>query len=221
MPDTTKDTKAEAIEKKARLREKLGEKISRALPEVLKKKDRLPPGQHLVTSFPVLDLGIRPPIDTSTYRFRVEGEVENPINLSWEEFMALPKAIQVSDFHCVTTWSKYDVKWGGVRLKTLVDLVRPTARATHLIQACGDEYTTNLPLSELTGQDIMIAYELEGQPLSLEHGGPVRMVVPHLYAWKSSKFLNRLIFQDHDTPGFWEVRGYHNRGCPWKEERFG
>ena len=215
MTDKTKMERA--IEGKARLREKLGQ----ALPRALGGRDRLPPGQHLVQNFPILDLGIHPRFDAANWRFRVEGEVENPIDLSWEEFTALPKAVQTSDFHCVTTWSKYDVTWGGVKFSTLVDMVRPTANATHLIQACSDDYTTNLPLDELSGSDVMVAYELEGQPLSIEHGGPVRMIVPHLYAWKSSKFLNRFVFQDHDTPGFWEIRGYHNRGCPWKEERFG
>ena len=204
------------IEGKARFREK----VFKILPQGMGGKDRLPPGQHLVTGFPVLDLGVRPRFVPEDWRFYVEGDVENPLELTWDQFTNLPKETQVSDFHCVTTWSKYDVTWGGVKFRTIVDMVKPKSGSTHLIQGCGDGYTTNLPLDELKADDILLAYELEGQPLPLEHGGPLRMIVPHLYAWKSSKFLNKFIFQDHDTPGFWEVRGYHNRGCPWKEERF-
>ncbi len=126
----------------------------------------------------------------------------------------------MSDFHCVTTWSKYDVRWGGVPFAAIVAQVRPTAAARFLIQVCADGYTTNLPLSELQGDDVLLAYELDGAPLPLEHGGPMRLIVPHLYAWKSAKFLTTLRFQAEDTPGFWEVRGYHDIGNPWSEERF-
>lgn len=183
-------------------------------------KDRLPPGQHVVTRFPVLDLGIHPEFDRDRWRFSVDGSVENPIDLSWGEFTALPKVEQVSDFHCVTAWSQYDVRWGGVAFATILDRVRPAPSATHVIQECNDGYTTNLPLAELTGTDVLLAYELEGAPLPIEHGGPLRLIVPHLYGWKSAKFLARLRFQDHDTPGFWEVRGYHDVGDPWEEERY-
>ena len=204
-----------------RAKEALLEKFKKMTPRVDLSRNRLPPGQHLTPGFPVLDLGIRPRFEPATWRFRVEGEVEQPLNLSWAEFTALPKAAQVSDFHCVTTWSKYDVRWGGVNFRTLVERVRPKAAATHLLLECGDGYTTNLPLAELRGEDILLAYELEGEPLPLEHGGPLRMIVPHLYAWKSAKFLTGLRFQAFDTKGYWEVRGYHNRADPWKEERFG
>lgn len=183
--------------------------------------DRLPPGQHLVKGFPVLDLGIQPEFHPERWHFRVDGLVAHPMDLTWQEFTALPKAEQISDFHCVTTWSKYDVHWTGVKFSTLLERVQPKPEATHLIQECNDGYTTNLPLSELQGDDVLLAYELEGQPLPIEHGGPMRMIVPHLYAWKSSKFLTRLTFQSHDTKGFWEVRGYHNHADPWKEERYG
>lgn len=182
--------------------------------------DRLPPGQHLVKGFPVLDLGIQPEFHPERWRFRVDGLVAHPMDLSWQKFQALPKADQVSDFHCVTTWSKYDVQWGGVKFSTIVDRVQPKPEATHLILECNDGYTTNLPLSELQGDDIILAHELEGQPLPIEHGGPMRLIVPHLYAWKSAKFLVRLVFQANDTKGFWEVRGYHNHADPWKEERY-
>jgi len=209
------------MDKMINAKAKLLEKFKNAAPKALGGKDRLPPGQHLTEQFPVLDLGIHPRFDPQTWRFVVDGDVENPMDLSWDEFQRLPKATQVSDFHCVTTWSKYDVTWGGVKFSAIVERVKPLGRATHLIQTCNDGYTTNLPLSELKGSDVLLAYELEGNPLPIEHGGPMRMLVPHLYAWKSSKFLTRLTFQDHDTPGFWEIRGYHNVGNPWDEERYG
>jgi len=183
--------------------------------------DRLPPGQHLVKNFPVLDLGIQPEFHPERWRLRVDGLVAQPMELSWQEFTALPKARQVSDFHCVTTWSKYDVQWSGVKFSTIVERVRPKAEAAHLILECNDGYTTNLPLSELQGDDVILAYELDGQPLPIEHGGPMRLIVPQLYAWKSAKFLVRMVFQSQDTKGFWEVRGYHNHADPWREERYG
>lgn len=204
-----------------RAKEALLEKFKKLTPRIDPNRNRLPPGQHLTTQFPVLDLGIRPKFDPAVWRLRVGGQVESPVSLSWAEFTALPKAEQVCDFHCVTTWSKYDVRWGGVKFRTIAELVRPKPGVTHLIQECSDGYTTNIPLNELTGDDVMLAYELEGQPLPLEHGGPMRFIVPHLYAWKSSKFLMGLRFQDHDEKGYWEVRGYHNHADPWREERFG
>ncbi len=208
-------------EKMLRAKELLLEKFKKAGPHVIGGHGRLPPGQHLVKGFPVLDLGIQPEFNPERWRFRVDGLVERPLDLSWVEFTALPKAEQVSDFHCVTTWSKYDVHWSGVKFSTILEHVRPKPQATHLIQECNDGYTTNVPLSELQGADVLLAYALDGQPLPIEHGGPMRMIVPQLYAWKSAKFLVRLTFQDHDTRGFWEVRGYHNHADPWKEERYG
>jgi DMSO/TMAO reductase YedYZ molybdopterin-dependent catalytic subunit len=183
-------------------------------------RERLPPGQHSVTRFPVLDLGIHPGFDPATWRLSVAGEVERPLALTWAEFCALPQAQQVADFHCVTTWSQYDLRWGGVKFRTLLELVGPRPTARFLIQECADGYTTNLPLAELQGDDILLAWQLNGQPLPIEHGGPMRLLVPHLYGWKSAKFLTGLRFQVRDTPGFWEERGYHDVGDPWKEERF-
>jgi DMSO/TMAO reductase YedYZ molybdopterin-dependent catalytic subunit len=210
----------EINQKMLRAKELLLEKFKKTAPRAASGHDRLPPGQHLVKGFPVLDLGIQPEFRPERWRFRVDGLVERPMDLSWQEFTALPKAEQISDFHCVTTWSKYDVRWNGVKFSTIVERVRPKAQATHLIQECNDGYTTNLPLSELQGDDVLLAYELEGAPLPSEHGGPMRMIVPHLYAWKSAKFLVRLVFQERDTKGFWEVRGYNNHADPWKEERY-
>jgi DMSO/TMAO reductase YedYZ molybdopterin-dependent catalytic subunit len=183
--------------------------------------DRLPPGQHLTSGFPVLDLGVRPPIDLSRWSLQVTGEVDSPLRLSWEQFRSLPRVRQVRDFHCVTTWSKYDVHWGGVAFRTIAEHagIKETA---HFVLAAGAEgYTTNIPLADCMRDDVILADELDGQPLPLEHGGPVRLLVPHLYAWKSAKFLKGLRFTQRDEPGFWEVRGYHNYGDPWRQQRYG
>jgi DMSO/TMAO reductase YedYZ molybdopterin-dependent catalytic subunit len=205
------------LRNKARLLEKFKARGSAA---AAPGRERLPPGQHAVSNFPVLDLGIHPPFDPAAWRLTVEGAVERPLSLSWDEFRALPRAEQVSDFHCVTTWSRYDLRWGGVKFRTLLERVRPRPSAAFLIQSCADGYTTNLPLAELQGDDVLLACELDGRPVPIEHGGPLRLLVPHLYAWKSAKFLTGLRFQERDTPGFWEVRGYHDVGDPWSEQRF-
>lgn len=182
-------------------------------------KNRLPPGQTWSKGFPVLDLGVHPPFDEKTWGFKVWGEVENPISLDWKQFLALPKTSTVSDFHCVTTWSKMDARWGGVLMSDLLALVKPKPAAAFVIQHCAEEYTTNTSLLEASEPDALLAYELDGAPLPLEHGGPMRMVIPSLYAWKSGKFLRGLEFAAADKPGFWETRGYHNRADPWLEER--
>ncbi len=180
---------------------------------------RLPPGQTWSNGFPVLDLGVHPPFDEREWSFKVWGEVENPITLSWAQFLELPKTRTVSDFHCVTAWSKMDARWGGVLMIDLLTLVRPKPAANFIIQHCAEEYTTNTSLLEASTPDALLAYELDGAPLPLEHGGPMRMVIPTLYAWKSGKFLRGLEFAASDKPGFWETRGYHNRADPWLEER--
>ncbi len=183
------------------------------------RRDRLPPGQTWSKGFPVLDLGVHPPFDEKEWSFKVWGEVENPIALNWKEFQALPKTDSVSDFHCVTTWSKMDARWGGVLMIDLLKLVRPKPAAAFVIQHCAEQYTTNTSLLEASTADALLAYELDGSPLPLEHGGPMRMVIPTLYAWKSGKFLRGLELASADKPGFWETRGYHNRADPWLEER--
>jgi DMSO/TMAO reductase YedYZ molybdopterin-dependent catalytic subunit len=182
---------------------------------------RLPPGQTWTPGFPVLDLGVHPEFDPKTWDLKVFGEVENPVTLSWTDFKALAHAEQKSDFHCVTTWSKQDVRWGGVKMATILALVRPKATANFVIQRSRDAYTTNTSIHEASQDDAMLADALDGEPLPLEHGGPVRMVVPTLYAWKSAKFLRALEFTTRDQPGYWERRGYHNDADPWKEERNG
>jgi DMSO/TMAO reductase YedYZ molybdopterin-dependent catalytic subunit len=181
---------------------------------------RLPPGQHLTSGFPVLDLGVRPAIDLERWTLEVTGEVEKPLRLNWKEFRDLPRVQQVSDFHCVTTWSKYDVRWSGVPFRAVAERVglKPTAR--FVVAQGGEGYTTNIPLADCMREDVILADELDGAPLPLEHGGPVRLIVPHLYAWKSAKFLVALRFVESDEPGFWEVRGYHNYGNPWREQRY-
>lgn len=182
---------------------------------------RLPPGQHEVKNFPVLDLGVHPPFDPRAWRFAVAGEVESPRSFTWEELGALPKTEQVSDFHCVTTWSRFGLRWGGVRMRELCALVKPTGRANFVLMRCADGYTTNTTIHEATAEDALLAYELDGAPVPLEHGGPLRMLLPTLYAWKSAKFLIGLEFRLRDEPGYWETRGYHNNADPWLEQRYG
>ncbi|MBW3623397.1 MAG: sulfite oxidase-like oxidoreductase [Armatimonadetes bacterium] len=184
-------------------------------------EDRLPPGQHLTTKFPILDLGYKPPIRLEEFTLPITGEVENPVTLDWPALTALPSVTRTLDFHCVTRWSQYDITWKGVPFAAICDLVKPKESARFVLQYGRDGYSTNLPLEEMLMPDVMVAYELEGEPVPLDHGGPVRILVPHLYAWKGSKFLNGIVFSPVDRPGFWEVRGYHNHGDPWKEERFG
>ncbi len=186
-------------------------------------RDRLPPGQRQLTDpdqFPILDLGSRPSFDQVNYRFKVTGLVANPLVLTFAELTAMPAVEFSSDFHCVTKWSKFDVKWQGVSWQTLEAKLQPKPEAKFVIQYGLDGYTTNVPIADMRQQNVALVYELEGNPLPTEHGGPLRMIVPHLYGWKGSKFLTSLDFAAKDEPGFWEVRGYHNHGDPWKEERY-
>ncbi|MDH4224206.1 MAG: sulfite oxidase-like oxidoreductase [Deltaproteobacteria bacterium] len=183
-------------------------------------RSRLPPGQRLAQGFPVLDLGIHPVFDPKTWRLKAGGLAARPLEWNWDEFAALPKTVLAADFHCVTGWSKFDVAWGGVLFSHIAALVEPLPVAAHVVQESADGYTTNVPLKDMLGPDVLLAYELDGKPLPLEHGGPVRMVVPRLYAWKSAKFLTGLRFVEHDDPGYWERRGYHNEGDPWKSQRY-
>ena len=183
--------------------------------------NRLPPGQKLTANWPVLDLGVQPDVKPENWRLRVTGLVENPLHWTLDEFRALPAIEDVSDIHCVTTWSRYDNHWKGVSSKTLLDLVRPKPEATHIVFHAYDGYTTNVSLKVFADPNVLLAYEWEGAPLAREHGGPVRVVIPDWYFWKSAKWVNRIEFLAQDRPGFWEVRGYHNEGDPWKEERYG
>lgn len=182
--------------------------------------DRLPPGQRLVHNFPVLDLGIRPEVSLDQWQLKIHGLVENPVTLNWKQFLNVPQFKDVSDFHCVTTWSQYDMEWEGVAFFTIADLVKPQPSAAHVLFKSADGYTTNNPLSVCLDDDVLIAHKWNGQPLSLEHGGPARMIIPKRYAWKGAKFVREIEFLDHDVLGFWETRGYSNTADPWTEDRF-
>lgn len=182
--------------------------------------ERLPPGQKLTNGFPVLDLGVQPEIALSDWRLTINGLVETPVNLTWAELSALPQVEDVSDFHCVTTWSKYDCRWGGVAFTTLYELVKPRDEARYVYFTGYDGYSTNVSLERCLDDDVLIATSFDGAPLAREHGGPARVIIPKLYAWKGAKFVNGITFLAEDKLGFWEVRGYSNSADPWKEERY-
>jgi DMSO/TMAO reductase YedYZ molybdopterin-dependent catalytic subunit len=182
---------------------------------------RLPPGQREVKNWPVLDLGIQPDVTTANWRLEVGGLVDFPLVWDWRKFVGQALEEFVSDIHCVTAWSRYDNRWKGVPTRALLDLVKPRKEAKFVVQHGLDGYTTNVPLEYFADDDVLLAHEWEGQPISREHGGPVRLVLPKLYFWKSAKWISKLEFVAEDKAGFWEVRGYHMRGDPWTEERYG
>jgi DMSO/TMAO reductase YedYZ molybdopterin-dependent catalytic subunit len=182
--------------------------------------DRLPPGQKLTAGFPVLDLGVQPEIALGDWTLSLDGLVENPTVLTWGQFGALPQVEDVSDFHCVTTWSKYDCRWGGVALTTLYELARVKPEARFVYFTSYDGYSTNVPLERCLDGDTLIATSFAGLPLPREHGGPARVIIPKLYAWKGAKFVKALTFLAEDKLGFWEVRGYSNTADPWTEDRY-
>jgi DMSO/TMAO reductase YedYZ molybdopterin-dependent catalytic subunit len=183
-------------------------------------RDRLPPGQRLVKDWPVLDLGVEPNVTPQKFRLDLDGAVENRLSLNLEEFMALPMEDSVSDMHCVTQWSNYDNRWKGVSARTILEMVQPQKEAKHVIFHSFDGYTTNIRLDQFAQPDVYVVHEWNGKPIDRQHGGPVRMLVPQLYLWKSAKWLKRIQFTINDHPGFWEVRGYHNNADPWLEERY-
>ena len=182
--------------------------------------ERLPPGQHLVRDWPVLDLGNQPRLDPARWSLRVFGAVREAVTWDWAALQSQPQVREVSDIHCVTTWSRYDNHWQGVSTHAVLDAVQPLPEAAFVVLHSHDGYTTNLPLADFAAPGALLAHSWEGQPLTTEHGGPVRLVVPHLYLWKSAKWLQRIEFVAADKPGFWEVRGYHDRGDPWREQRY-
>ena len=182
--------------------------------------DRLPPGQRQVHNFPVLDLGVRPDVSRDKWELKIGGLVENPVTLNWNQFLALPQFKDVSDFHCVTTWSQFDMEFEGVAFFTLAELVKPKPEAAHVFFKSYDGYSTNNPLDVCMDDDVLIAHKWNGQPLTVEHGGPARVIIPKRYAWKGAKFVREITFLDRDILGFWEVRGYSNTADPWKEDRF-
>lgn len=182
--------------------------------------ERLPPGQKLTTNFPVLDLGIKPDIPLSEWTLAIDGEVETPLTLDWSQFNDLPQVEDVSDFHCVTTWSKFDCRWSGVAFTELYERARPNPAAKFVYFTGYDGYTTNVPLAQCLDDDVLIATHFDGVPVTQEHGGPARVIIPKLYAWKGAKFIKSLHFLTEDKLGFWEIRGYSNDADPFKEERY-
>ncbi len=186
-----------------------------------RERDRLPPGQRLVKDWPVLDLGIQPDVTAEKFRLDIDGAVENRLSFNLDEYMALPMEESISDMHCVTQWSNYDNRWKGVSARTILEMVQPRAEVKHVIFHSVDGYTTNVSLDQFAAEDVYLVHEWNGKPISRVHGGPVRMLIPRYYLWKSAKWLKRIHFTISDHPGFWETRGYHNNADPWLEERYG
>lgn len=180
----------------------------------------IPPGQHVTDGFPVLHVGDVPAFDRAAWRLRIFGSCRNAFELTYDELIALPAAQWNGDIHCVTRWSKRNTHWKGVLFRDIASRAAVSSTATHVLQHADNAYTTNLPLQVMFGDDCLVAYEFEGAPLEPVHGGPVRMLVPSRYFWKSAKWLRGIEFLNEDHPGFWEMRGYHNDGDPWKEERY-
>ena len=185
-----------------------------------KPAQRLPPGQHLTKDFPVLDLGVQPNLTPKEWSLSVAGQVTHPMKWSWDDFMAQPQQEFRNDIHCVTTWSRYDNTWKGVPMRALLAACKPSPNANFLMIKSFDGYATNLPLADVDREDVFLGHTWDGKPLARDHGGPVRLVVPHLYFWKSAKWIRHITFMEKDQPGYWEARGYHMRGDPWPEERY-
>jgi DMSO/TMAO reductase YedYZ molybdopterin-dependent catalytic subunit len=180
--------------------------------------DRVPPGQYVTEDFPVLSAGPTPHTPLDAWTFTIEGEVDEPRSWKWEEFRALPSEQITKDIHCVTKWSKLDTQWEGVSVDTLLDGIDTAAEFVVAFSDGG--YTTNLPLEDVTDSKAWVAFGYDGEPLDPEHGGPARLLVPHLYFWKSAKWVRGLTLRTEDSPGFWEQYGYHNYGDPWREQRY-
>jgi DMSO/TMAO reductase YedYZ molybdopterin-dependent catalytic subunit len=204
------------IERKEHWARKMSGKVKPAT----RSENRLPPGQHLTSGFPVLDLGIRPDISLEKWRLDVGGLVENPKTFAWGEFNALPRFEDVSDFHCVTTWSKFDCRWSGVAFFTLAEIVKPKPAVRHVLFTSYDGYSTNARLEDCMDDDVLVATQFDGEPIPREHGGPARVIIPKLYAWKGAKFVRSIEFASEDLLGFWELRGYSNTADSWTEDRF-
>jgi DMSO/TMAO reductase YedYZ molybdopterin-dependent catalytic subunit len=182
--------------------------------------ERVPPGQTLTTKFPVLHVGDPPVFNPQTWTLKLVGEVDRPLTLTWEQLLALPSLTTVSDFHCVTSWSRLDIRWEGVAFRTIAELALPKPHAKYVIGGDDSGYTANLPLQVLMDDDVLLAYKHDNRDLEPVHGGPLRLVVPQRYGWKSVKWLRVLDFRAHDEPGFWEVRGYSNSADPWTDDRY-
>jgi DMSO/TMAO reductase YedYZ molybdopterin-dependent catalytic subunit len=183
-------------------------------------EQRLPPGQKLVQDWPVLDLGIQPHVPVTSYTLTLDGAVEYPAVLDWAALMALPQSESVSDMHCVTQWSRYDNRWQGISASVILALVQPKPECKHIIFHAHDGYTTNVRLEQFDQPDCLLVHHWNGAPISRQHGGPLRGMIPKFYLWKSAKWVKRLEFTEADEPGFWETRGYNNNADPWLEERY-
>ena len=185
--------------------------------------DRVPPGQHLVSNFPVLHVGPVPPFDAQTWRLRLFGLLQEERSYTYAEITSgtlFPHTTVQADFHCVTTWSKLDSTWEGIKCIDLLAQVRLQPEVQYIMAHCAYGYTTNIPLTDLKRDEVLLAWRHNGADLSPEHGYPLRLLVPHLYGWKSAKWLRGLEFMAEDAPGFWEQRGYHMYGDPWREQRY-
>ena len=180
---------------------------------------RVPPGQYVTEKFPVLSVGRNPRFDLTDWDLRLDGEVESPLTLSWEELHALPQSEVTVDIHCVTRWSKLETTWRGVRVRDLLESAGVKPTGTHLMAHCDGGYTTNLPVEAALADEVLMAHTYDGRPLEPDHGAPLRLLVPRRYFWKSAKFLRRLEVMSGDRMGFWELNGYHNDADPWQEQR--
>jgi len=228
MPD---DKESRIVEARMKLRQRFLDRIARTPgaaderplgegPQNRHGMPKLPVGQTETSGWPVLDLGRQPDVPLETWELIVDGAVEEPQRLSWKDFLALLQVEDVSDFHCVTTWSKMDVPWKGVQLATVIALARPKPEASHVMTHAYDGYTTNLPLEEALKDDVLLVHSAEGRPLPKEHGGPVRIITPQLYAWKGAKWIHRIELLTLDRLGYWERRGYSNTAHPWRNDRY-
>jgi len=184
-------------------------------------KDRLPPGQVLTAKWPVLHYGLVPSVDPKTWTFAVDGLVERPLTLTYDELLALPQTTVRCDIHCVTTWSRFDNAFEGVAVRLLLERAKVKPSAQYCLVSAEQGFTTNLSLADLDRPENLVAFKHDGEWLTPEHGGPARLLVPHLYFWKSAKWVRGLTLLDEDVPGFWEQNGYHMHGDPWTEERYG
>ncbi len=204
----------------------LFDKFRKSPQEEAERAGRVPPGQKLTNAFPVLTYGPTPMIEPAKWTCRVFGLVEREAVVTWDDLQAMPQTKQTCDLHCVTTWSQLDMVWTGVKITDFLAAIEDRTGGVHpdaqfVMQHCYGGYTTNVPLDEFLDKDVLFAHTYEGRPLSAEHGGPVRILLPKLYLWKSAKWVNGLEFMREDRRGFWEQYGYHNHGDPWTEERFG
>jgi DMSO/TMAO reductase YedYZ molybdopterin-dependent catalytic subunit len=193
--------------------------VARAPTEV-EDPTRVPPGQHLTPGWPVLHVGSVRPVEPSSWRLTVTGHVERRTVLGYDELRELAPVASRSDFHCVTGWSRLDNSWEGVRVRDVLAAAAPRATATHVVVSGAPAYSANVSLADISGDDVLLAWAHDGRRLDHQHGGPVRLVVPHLYGWKSVKWVSELRLVDRDVRGYWEERGYHDRGDPWREQRF-